>query len=189
MEAVYFPSAQAFRSWLEEHHDSAGELWVGYHKVATGRPSMTWSESVDEAICYGWIDGLRHSVDDERYKIRFTPRRPTSHWSRVNLDKYERLTAEGRIAPAGRAAFQRRKPQRQGEYSYEQREPAFTPQQRASFQADPDAWAFFQDQPPGYRRSVMGWVNGAKRETTRARRLAQVMEDSAAGLRIKQLRR
>lgn len=189
MSAVYFDSPDAFRAWLEEHHASEDELWVGYWKVATGKPSLTWSESVDQALCFGWIDGLRHSVDAERYRIRFTPRRPTSHWSRVNLEKYAALAEQGLLAPAGIAAFEARKPDRQGQYSYEQREPEFTAEQLGAIKAEPEAWAFFREQPPGYRRSVKGWVNAAKRESTRARRMASVIADSKVGLRIKQLRR
>jgi uncharacterized protein YdeI (YjbR/CyaY-like superfamily) len=189
MTAVYFPDSKAFRSWLEGHHQDTDELWVGYHKKATGKPSMTWPESVDQALCFGWIDGIRKSVDEERYMIRFTPRRPNSHWSRVNLDKYEILLQDGLVEPEGIAAFERRKSDRTAQYSYEREEPALTPDQLTIFQQNPAAWVFFQAEPAGYRRTAVAWVNSAKREETRSRRLTTLITDSAQGLRIKQMRR
>jgi uncharacterized protein YdeI (YjbR/CyaY-like superfamily) len=183
MDPVYFPAPATFRSWLEEHHASANELWVGYHKVGTGVPSMTWPESVDEALCFGWIDGLRRRVDDERYAIRFTPRRRGSVWSRVNLARVEALIAEGRMLPAGLAAFEAKRPDEVG-YTYEER-PHELPEgyARAFRESDEAAWVFFTAQSPSYRRTAVGWILAAKREETRLRRLGQIVEASAAGRR------
>jgi uncharacterized protein YdeI (YjbR/CyaY-like superfamily) len=188
-EPTYFDTPAALRRWLAKHHASADELWVGYWKKSTGVASVTWPETVDEALCVGWIDGIRKSVDAERYKIRFTPRRAGSHWSAVNLRRVAVLIEEGRMRPSGLAAYEARDPAKSGRYSFEQEKAAFTAAQRKRFQADPDAWAFFQSQPPGYRRTATWWVISAKRDDTRDRRLATLIADSAAGRRIKQLRR
>ena len=185
----FFPTPGDFRRWLAAHHDSEEALWVGFHKKATGKPSITWPESVDEALCFGWIDGLRRSVDDEAYAIRFTPRRPDSHWSRVNLERVAVLIAEGRMAAAGMAAFESRDPAKCGRYSYERERARFTSEQERAFRRNVDAWTFWEAQPPGYRKQATTWVVTAKREETRARRLAALIEDSANGLRIKPLRR
>ena len=183
MEPHYFDSPAAFRGWLEAHHEGAAELWVGYHKVGTGVPSMTWSESVDEALCFGWIDGVRKRVDERRYAIRFTPRRPSSPWSRVNLAKVEALIADGRMRPAGRAAYEARPAEPAG-YSYEERPKAFPEPYATAFrERDAAAWDFFQAQSPSYRGTAIGWVLDAKREATRWRRLDQIVEASAAGRR------
>ena len=179
----FFPSAAEWRKWLEKNHAKADELWVGYHKKATGKPSMTWAESVDEALCFGWIDGLRKSLGDESYKIRFTPRRSGSNWSLVNRNRVAELTQEGLMHPAGSAAFAARKSE--GNYSYEQRKTAaFTRGQEQRFRANKAAWKFFQEQPAGYRQLATWRVISAKREDTRERRLARLIEDSAAGRRI-----
>lgn len=182
VDPSYFPSPGAFRAWLEANHASASELWVGYHKRATGTPSMTWPESVDEALCFGWIDGLRRRVDDERYAIRFTPRRRGSVWSRVNLGRVETLIAEGRMRPPGLAAYEQRKPEREEAV---ERPPEQPPEPYASVfrERDEDAWAFFMTQSPSYRRTAIGWVLSAKREETRFRRLEQIIEASASGRR------
>jgi len=183
MEPVYFPSPSAFRDWLEANHAGADVLWVGYFKKGTGRPSLTWPESVDEALCVGWIDGLRKSVDAERYAIRFTPRRPGSNWSRVNLDRVEALTAEGRMRPAGLAAYEARKPDAAAT-SYEERPQTLPEPYAGAFrERDEAAWRFFEAQSPSYRRTAIGWILDAKREETRLRRLEQVIEASMAGRR------
>lgn len=188
MAVAYFSSPEEFRRWLEEHHATVVELWVGYHKKGTGRPSLSWQESVDEALCFGWIDGLRKSVDGERYKIRFTPRKPTSVWSAVNIRRFEELTAEGRIHPPGQEAFERRKENRSRIYAYEQEGgPSLSEEFEQRFQAKSEAWAFFSAQPAGYRKTASWWVMSAKREETRLRRLEQLIADSAAGRRIAQL--
>lgn len=187
--AVFFASADDFRSWLAENHDVVGELWVGYWKKSSGVASLTWPESVDQALCYGWIDGVRKSVDGDRYKIRFTPRRPRSIWSAVNLKRVPELIEAGLMEAPGMAVYEASDPERTNRYSFERENAKLTEEQEAAFRANPDAWAFFQSQPPGYRKLVTHWVTSAKRESTRARRLARLMEDSAAGLRIKELRR
>jgi len=189
MDPIFFASPAAFREWLEGNHEAADELWVGYHKKATGRPSLTWSESVDQALCFGWIDGIRKSVDEERYMIRFTPRRPGSHWSAVNIRKMAELTKAGLVQAAGERAFAALNPNNAETYSYERRELRFDEAQLDALQANTKAWEFFHSQPPGYRNTATGWVMSAKREDTRERRLATLIADSEAGLRIKQLRR
>ncbi len=183
----YFRTPAAFRRWLARHHASAAELWVGYYKKGTGTPSITWPESVDEALCFGWIDGIRKSVDEDRYVIRFTPRRPASHWSAVNLRRVRALIAEGRMTPAGLAAFDRRRAE--APYSYQQRPRALPAAYRAALQARAGAWEFFRAQPPGYRRTATAWVMSARREETRRRRLETLVRHSAKGERIPPLQR
>jgi uncharacterized protein YdeI (YjbR/CyaY-like superfamily) len=185
----YFSSPAQLRQWFERHHDDADELLVGYHKRGTGRASVTWPESVDEALCFGWIDGIRRSVDDERYTIRFTPRRARSIWSRKNLARMEELIAEGRVQPAGRRAFESRDRERTNQYSFEQDHAALDPDQERAFRANKTAWAFFSQQPPSYRKPAIWWVVSAKRADTKARRLATLIDDSAHGRRIKLLAR
>jgi uncharacterized protein YdeI (YjbR/CyaY-like superfamily) len=187
-KARFFAIAGDFRAWLEKHHASATELVVGFHKKHTGRASMTWTESVREALCYGWIDGIRRSLGDDSYTIRFTPRKPGSNWSSRNVRHVEELIREGRMAPAGLAAFEARRPDRTGVYSFEQRHTArLEPAQEKQFRANSGAWKFFESQPPSYRRTAVYWVVSAKREETRSRRLAMLIEDSAAGRRLAQL--
>jgi uncharacterized protein YdeI (YjbR/CyaY-like superfamily) len=186
---TFFRSAADFRRWLAGHHDARDELWVGYWKKASGRPSMTWPESVDEALCFGWIDGIRKSIDDEAYMIRFTPRRPGSVWSRVNLERVAALDAAGRMTPAGAAVYEARDPKKAGVYSFEREDARLAPAQERAFKRNREAWAFWTAQPPGYRKLATHWVASAKREETRAGRLARLIEDSAQGLRIKELRR
>jgi uncharacterized protein YdeI (YjbR/CyaY-like superfamily) len=183
---TFFPSPQAFRRWLEANADSATELLVGYHKVATGRPSMSWSASVDEALCFGWIDGIRRRIDDEAYQIRFTPRRPDSIWSAVNIAKVEKLLAEGRMTAAGLAAFERRADARSAVYSYEPAVPAeFSPAERREFGRHPAAWRFFQSTPPSHRKVVLQWVCSAKKPETRQRRFGKLLAACAAGQRLR----
>ncbi|MDH3228012.1 MAG: YdeI/OmpD-associated family protein [Thermoleophilia bacterium] len=189
MIPMFFPAPDDFRRWLARHRAGRDELWVGYYKKATGKPSMTWPESVDEALCYGWIDGIRKSIDDESYMIRFTPRRRGSNWSRVNLERVAALIEQARMRPAGMAAYEARDPEKSGTYSFELEHAQLSAAQRKEFKSRPDAWAFWKAQPPGYRKQATWWVVSAKREPTRARRLATLIEDSASGLRIKQLRR
>jgi uncharacterized protein YdeI (YjbR/CyaY-like superfamily) len=189
MRPTFFPTPADFRGWLAEHHDSEGELWVGFYKKTTGKPSITWPESVDEALCFGWIDGLRRSIDGEAYMIRFTPRRTGSTWSRVNLERVGLLIEEGRMTPSGMAAYEARDPEKTGRYSFEQDDIRLSREQEREFRRHAEAWRFWKAQPPGYRKQATGWVVSAKREETRARRLATLIEDSANGLRIKELRR
>jgi uncharacterized protein YdeI (YjbR/CyaY-like superfamily) len=177
MEPVYFATPDEFRRWFDDHHASAAELWVGYYKKGSGRPSITWPESVDEALCVGWIDGLRKSIDSERYKIRFTPRRATSIWSAVNTKRMAELIAAGRVRPAGRTAFEGRSEARTGVYSYEQRESAkFDAATEKQFRTHKKAWKYFQAQSPWYRRTTTWWVVSAKRAETREKRLAMLIE-------------
>jgi uncharacterized protein YdeI (YjbR/CyaY-like superfamily) len=188
MEPMFFATPAQFGAWLEEHHADATELRVGFHRKATGRPSITWPEAVDEALCFGWIDGHRRGLDGERYEIRFTPRAASSTWSAVNVARVEELRREGRMRPAGLAAFERRSESRTGTYSYEQRaEAKLTKEQERAFRANGAAWEFFQHQPPWYRRTATYWVVSAKKEETRAKRLATLIDDSAHARPIRQL--
>jgi uncharacterized protein YdeI (YjbR/CyaY-like superfamily) len=188
MEARFFASPEEWRAWLEDHHERESEVLVGYWKRATGRPSLTWAQSVDEALCFGWIDGVRRRIDDERYSIRFTPRSPRSRWSRVNVERVAELTREGRMRPAGEAAFAARS--EAATYSYEQQREAALDEERARrLRDDEAAWAYFTAQPPWYRRAAVHWVMSAKREATRDRRLAQLIASSAAGRSVPPLTR
>lgn len=186
---TFFRAAADFRKWLEEHHATADHLWVGYYKKATKKPSVTWDDTVEEALCFGWIDGIRKSRDHESYMIRFTPRKRRSVWSQRNIDHVERLTAEGRMRPEGLAAYAFKDLHPDSGYAASKNDGALTDEMVTRFQEKAEAWAFFQDQPPGYRRQAAQWVTSAKREATRERRLATLIDDSAKGLRIKQLRR
>ena len=190
MQPIYFASPAEFRAWLEANHGTETELLVGLHKKATGVAGMTWSQAVDEALCFGWIDGIAHRVDDRRWSIRFTPRRRGSNWSAVNVRKVAALTEEGRMRPAGLRAFEARSGSSTGVYSFEQpTDPKLTRDQQRRFRADTEAWAYFSSETPSYRRTTVWWVISAKKETTRERRLAQLIEDSRAGRRVKQFRR
>ena len=189
-DVTYFADPAAFRAWLAANAHSADELWVGYWRKATGRASVTWEETVDEALCVGWIDGIRKRVDDEAYTIRFTPRRPRSVWSNRNIERYHALSEAGLIRSAGEAAWSRRREDRSGVYSFEQsRSPELSAAYLQRLESDADARAFWQASPPGYRRRASHWVMSAKREETRERRLTALIDDSAAGLRVKPLRR
>jgi uncharacterized protein YdeI (YjbR/CyaY-like superfamily) len=184
-EPRFFASPAEFRAWLEANHDQRRELLVGFYKKGSGRPSMTWSESVDEALCFGWIDGVRRSLDAERYTIRFTPRKPASIWSNVNIAKVEMLLNEDRMRPAGLAAWERRDPEKSGIYAFERQTPAeFDAELERRFRRERGAWTFFQKQPPGYRRLATHYVTSAKRPETRERRLTVLIEHSAKGERL-----
>ncbi len=183
---TYFETPDAFRAWLAAHADREAELLVGFRKVGSGRPSMTWPESVDEALCVGWIDGVRRRIDDEAYSIRFTPRRPGSIWSAVNLAKVERLRAQGRMTPAGEAAWARRTEAKTAVYAYEQAQPAaLTAAEQQAFQGHAQAWAYFETCPPGYRQVVLHWVGTAQRPATRAARLTRLIAACQAGRRLR----
>ena len=190
MEPVFFATPAELRAWLERHHADRDELWVGLYKKATGRPSVTWPEVVDEALCFGWIDGVRRSLGPDSYVNRITPRRRRSNWSAINIKRVGELIEEGRMTPAGLAAFEARTDDRSAVYSYEQRRTAaLEPEQEARFRAVPEAWEWFQARAPSYRRAAIHWVVSAKRPETRERRLATLIEDSAAGRTIKPLTR
>jgi uncharacterized protein YdeI (YjbR/CyaY-like superfamily) len=183
-EPLYFATPAALRAWFRKHHAKAGELLLGYWKVGSGQASVTWPESVDEALCVGWIDGVRKRLDDQRYTIRFTPRRPGSVWSQVNVKRIGELLAEGRMRPEGLAVFEARGEQHQRGYSFSDRPEQFAPELEAAFRVHAAAWAYFEQQPPGYRRAAIHWVSNAKQEATRLKRLATLIEDSAAGRRL-----
>jgi len=188
--AIFFATSAVFDAWLEEHYAAARELWVGYYKKGSCQPSITWPESVDVALCFGWIDGLRKSIDADRYRIRFTPRKPDSNWSAVNVQRVTELTAQGRMRPAGLHAFAQRAEAKTGIYAYEQRHTAtLDAEAEAQFRANAPAWAFFQAQPPSYQRTATWWVISAKQAATRRTRLATLIEDSAQGRTIKALTR
>ena len=189
MDVTYFPTAADLRAWFEAHHADTDELWIGYYKKATGVPSITYPESVDEALCFGWIDGVRQRVDDQRYTNRFTPRRTRSTWSNVNIKRVEELIAQGRMRPSGLVAFEARGAARSGVYTYEQPVHEMEAVYRAQVQANPDAWAFFEAQPAWYRRTALRWIISAKKEETRQRRLASLIADSAAGRTVPPLTR
>jgi|SRR5687767_14864641 len=190
MKPTFFATPADLRRWLKRHHKSADELLVGFYKKGSGRPSITWPESVDEALCFGWIDGVRRSLDDQSYTIRFTPRRPGSNWSLINIRKVEALIRGGRMEPAGLEAFEARDEAKSGVYSFEQRENAkLEAKAEAEFKANRAAWRFFQAQPAGYRKIAIFFVVSAKREETRERRLQTLIADSAAGRRIGLLNR
>ncbi|HYC58840.1 MAG TPA: YdeI/OmpD-associated family protein [Thermoanaerobaculia bacterium] len=183
MKPRFFKKPEDFRAWLEKNHDSAKELLVGFWKRDSGKPSITWPESVDEALCFGWIDGIRRRIDDESYTIRFTPRAVKSKWSAVNIKRVAELTELGRMKPAGLAAFEKRDPKSEG-YSYERREATLDAAMEKRFRANKAAWTFWEAQPPYYRRTLSWWVISAKREETREKRLEQLIAASAEGRRI-----
>lgn len=189
MTPAFFATPAAFGAWLRTHHAKQPELLVGFHKKESGKPSMTWPESVDEALSVGWIDGVRRAFDAESYTIRFTPRKPRSIWSDVNTKKALALIESGRMRPAGLKAFEARDEKRAGIYAFEGKAVGLSDAEVASFRKKSKAWAFWESQPAGYRRTAAHWVASAKRDETRARRFATLLADSAAGLRIGQLRR
>ena len=190
MKPLFFPTPAGFRAWLEENHANADELLVGFYKKGSGRPSITWPESVDEALCFGWIDGIRRNAGEAAYTIRFTPRRVTSIWSAINVAKVKALMKANRMRPAGLRAYAARTPERTGVYSFERlRAAKFSRDQRARLRANRDAAAFFDAQPPGYRALATHWVVCAKRPETRERRLEELIADSAAGRRLRRLLR
>lgn len=186
IKPAFFTSPEDFRRWLERHHLTAPELWVGFYKKDSGRASITWPESVDEALCFGWIDGLRKSVDDMSYVIRFTPRKSRSTWSAVNVRRVGELTRQGRMRPAGRRAYEARLENRSEIYSYEQRQAELAEPYVTRLRRNQAAWKFFQAQPASYRKAASWWVVSAKKEETRVKRVEKLIADSARGLRIAQ---
>ena len=189
MRPRFFASAEDLRRWFRQHHGSATQLEVGFRKKGAARPSVSYAEAVDEALCYGWIDGVRHSIDAETYSNRFTPRKPTSNWSAKNVKRFGELKRQGRVRAAGQKAFDARTKARTGTYSYEQRhqvklDPAFAKR----FRAKKKAWSWFQEQPPSYRTTAVYWVMSAKKSETRERRLEQLIADSGQRDRVPPLR-
>ena len=184
MEIVFFPTATDLRKWFYNFHATKQELWIGFYKKNSGKPSITWPESVDEALCVGWIDGIRKSIDDERYMIRFTPRRRASVWSAVNIKRAEGLTNEKRMRPPGLAAFAARRENRSGIYSYEQRSEQLPEPYAGWLRMNQKAWKFFEVQPPSYRKAIAWWVVSAKQEKTRQKRLQKLIAKSVMGHRL-----
>jgi uncharacterized protein YdeI (YjbR/CyaY-like superfamily) len=182
----FFRSAEQLRSWFAKHGTTTTELWIGYYKKHTGKGGLTYKPALDEALCVGWIDGVIKSIDADRYMQRWTPRKPTSNWSNVNVKRVGELTAEGRMTPPGLAAFARRDPARTGVYSFENDPLELSPAFIKRFKADKGAWAYWSEQPPGYRRTVTGWVMTAKQEATRERRFERLIAHCAALERIPQ---
>ena len=184
MTPKFFATQAEFRKWLEKNHEKETELLVGFYKVGSGKPSMTWSESVDQALCFGWIDGVRRSIDEESYSIRFTPRRPTSVWSAINIKKIEELTKLGLMRAAGIAAFEKRREDKSAIYTYENKPKEFSDELEKLFRRNKKAWEFFGRQPNGYRRNLMFWVMSAKQPATQLKRLEKLIGESEKGKRM-----
>lgn len=184
MKPHFFPTQEDFRRWLEINHETATEIIVGYYKVGLGKTSLTWSESVDQALCFGWIDGVRRKVDEESYCNRFTPRKAKSNWSAINIKKVEELTAKGLMKPAGIAAFEKREESRSAIYSYENESKQFSEEFERRFKANEKAWSFFEKQANWYRKQMINWVMTAKQEATREKRLEKLIAESEAERRI-----
>lgn len=187
MKPTFFANQSELRKWFEKNHDKEQELWVGYYKTGSGEPSITWPQSVDEALCFGWIDGIRKSLDQNSYVIRFTPRKPKSIWSAINIEKVEELTKLGLMHPAGIEAFNKRKEEKSRIYSFEQENIQLDKKYEKQLKQNKKAWQFFQSQPPSYQKPAMWWVMSAKQETTRQKRLDELIKDSEAGQRISRL--
>jgi uncharacterized protein YdeI (YjbR/CyaY-like superfamily) len=185
MQPLFFETPADFRRWLERHHQSEKELLVGFHRKGSGRPSITWPESVDQALCFGWIDGVRRGIDDESYSIRFTPRKARSTWSSVNIARVQELEAQGLMQPAGAAAFAARTESRSSIYAYENELRTLSDDDEATFRKNEKAWSFFSVQAPSYRRVVIYWVTNAKKDETRQRRLKTLIDASENGRRIR----
>jgi uncharacterized protein YdeI (YjbR/CyaY-like superfamily) len=175
MEPVYFKNQEDFRKWLEKNHATETELLVGYYKVDSGMPNMTWSQSVDQALCFGWIDGIRRSIDGKRYCIRFTPRKPTSIWSKINIDKVGELKKKGLMHPMGIGAFNKRKKSKSGIYSFENRPTILSDDLEAGFKTNKNAWDFFKSQALSYQKMIIHWIMSAKQEKTRLARLEKLI--------------
>jgi uncharacterized protein YdeI (YjbR/CyaY-like superfamily) len=184
MQPKFFTEPKQLRQWLERNHDRATELLVGFHKKSSEKKSITYAEALDEALCFGWIDGVRKSFNETSYTIRFTPRKPRSIWSNVNVRHVERLTKAGRMHPAGITVYAQRDPKRTGIYSFENRPRELSPEFEKIFRQNKAAWKFFQEQPPGYKRLMVFRTMSAKKEETRLRRLQQLIESSAKGVRM-----
>lgn len=185
MNLVFFPTQKHLRKWFEKNHKKEKELLAGYYKVSSGKPSVTWSQSVDEALCFGWIDGIRKSVDKESYCIRFTPRNPKSNWSAININKVKYLTELGLMKPEGLKAFSYRKEEKSKIYAYENPEVQLDKSFEKLFKANKKAWAFYQTTTLTYRKVTTRWVMSAKQESTRLKRLNELINDCAAGKKIK----
>ena len=181
MTPTFFSNQSEFRKWLDKNHKKEAILLVGFYKAESGKPSMTWSQSVDEALCFGWIDGVRKSIDKDSYQIRFTQRKPTSIWSAVNIRKIEELTKQGLMKPAGIASFENRIEKKSKIYSYENKEAIFPSALELQFKSNKKAWNYFQSLAPSYRKPSINWVMSARQETTKLKRLKELIKDSEAG--------
>ena len=190
LKPTFFATQAAFRKWLDRNHEREQELLVGFHKKASGKPTITWQEAIEEALCFGWIDGVRRSLDDESYSVRFTPRKPRSTWSAINIAKAKELIAAGRMTPAGARAFETGANERAAISSYERRHASsLSAAQEREFRRTRSAWDWFQAQPPSYRKAAVYWVVSAQKDETKQRRLARLITDSAAGRRVPPLAR
>lgn len=189
MSIIFFESSSDFRKWLEQNHSTESELWVGFYKRGSGKPSITWPESVDQALCFGWIDGVRKSIDEQSYKIRFTPRKTDSIWSAINIRRVTELTEKGLMQSAGLKAFESRQENKAGKYSYENRPASLPPEYEKIFKKNKAAWEFFQSTPAWYRKTSTWWVISAKRDETKLMRLQQLMDFSAEGRTVLDLKR
>jgi uncharacterized protein YdeI (YjbR/CyaY-like superfamily) len=189
MPLTFFPTQADFRKWLEKHHETTNELWVGFHKKGSGKPSITWPQAVDEALCFGWIDGIRKSIDDTSYMIRFTPRKKTSTWSAVNIKRAKELIDLGLMRPAGVRAFEKRSEEKSAIYSYERKNATLPGPYERRLRANKTAWSFFQSQAPSYQKAAIWWIISAKKDETKLRRLASLIEDSEKGKTIAPLTR
>lgn len=184
VSVTFFETQDGFRKWLESHHEKETELIVGFYKVDSGKPSMSWSQSVDQALCFGWIDGVRKSIDKESYSIRFTPRRNTSNWSAINIKKIEDLTKAGLMKPAGLKAFSLRKENKSEIYSYENGTIFLDSNYEIQFRENKKAWDFFMKQAPSYRKAIMRWIMSAMQEKTRQSRLEKTIKESEQQKRV-----
>jgi uncharacterized protein YdeI (YjbR/CyaY-like superfamily) len=181
MIPTFFTTPSGFRNWLEKNHKTKSELLVGFYKIGSGKASINWSQAVDEALCYGWIDGVRKSIDEHSYQIRFTPRKPTSIWSSVNIKKIEELNKQGRLQPAGLVSFEKRLPAKSMIYSYEKEEATFSKDFNQQFKANKKAWDYFQSLAPSYKKLSTHWVMSAKQESTQIKRLNELIADCVSG--------
>ncbi|WP_421763092.1 YdeI/OmpD-associated family protein [Ekhidna sp.] len=187
--ATFFPTPNDFRKWLEENHENESELWVGYYKKATNKPSITWPESVDQALCFGWIDGIRKKIDEEAYRVRFTPRKSNSHWSHVNIKRIEELKNADMVTKTGLAAYAKRDPKNSGKASFEQDKVELSSDYKKKFKANKEAWAFFTNKlAPSYQKQSIHWVISAKREETRERRMNTLIECSSKNQKVPPLK-
>jgi uncharacterized protein YdeI (YjbR/CyaY-like superfamily) len=186
---TFFATPAEFRQWLEQHHETEKELFVGFYKVGSNKPSITWPQSVDEALCFGWIDGIRKSIDATSYTIRFTPRKKTSIWSAVNLKRIGELTEQGLVKPAGLTVFQERDLKKAGIYSHEKEDQPLDESFEAQLKANDNAWQFFHKQAPSYQKTVRHWIMSAKQPETRLKRLMSLIDDSENGRKVAPFRR
>ena len=178
VKPIFFTTPEAFRKWLNKHHQDLTELWVGYYKKGSGIPSITWPESVDQALCFGWIDGIRKSIDEQSYKVRFTPRKPNSHWSDVNIKKIKELKKLGLLEPSGLTAYNKRTQKRSRNASYEQQQVKLSNEYQKQFKLNPQAWEYFNQKAKSYQRTAIWWVVSAKKKETQLNRLKTLIESS-----------